>query len=88
MVQYTKERKGGLGFSQTSLKTVINHLIENCYFNVGNVTIKQSIGIPMGIDLATFWANLSLYSYEKENMPSLISSDKVNAEHFYSTKLH
>ena len=34
------------------------HLIENCYFNVRNVTIKQAIGIPMEIDPEPFSANL------------------------------
>ena len=28
----------------------MNIVIENCYFNVGNVTMKQAIGIPMGSD--------------------------------------
>ena len=37
--------KGGLGFNKTSLKTVLNHLIENCYFNSGSMTIKQAIAI-------------------------------------------
>ena len=42
MVQYTGGKiKGGLGFSKTSLKTAINRFIENCYFNVGNMTTKQ-----------------------------------------------
>ena len=55
---WEKKTKGGLGFSKSSLKKVINHLIENCNFNVRNVTMKQVIGIPMGIDLAPFWPNL------------------------------
>ena len=53
-----KKTKGGLSFSKTLLKRAINHLIENCYFNVGNVAIKQAIGIPMGIDQAPFLENL------------------------------
>ena len=39
----------------------------------------------MGIDPAPFWAKLFLYFYE-EHMPSLISSDKINARYFHSTK--
>ena len=34
--------------------TVINHLIENCYFNVGKVTMKLSLGIPIGTTLHHF----------------------------------
>ena len=31
-----------------SLVTIVIHLTENCHCNVENVTMKQSIGIPMG----------------------------------------
>ena len=34
-------------FSQSSLKIEVNHLIQNCYFTVGNIT--------MGIDPAPFF---------------------------------
>ena len=34
------------------LITAINHFIKNCYFNVGNATVKQATDIPLGIDLA------------------------------------
>ena len=81
-----KKTKGGLGFSKTSLKTAINQLIGNCYFNVGNVTMKQVIGIPMGNDPAPFWPNRFLYFYEEEYMPSLISSDKNQGKTFPFTK--
>ena len=47
---YWGKTKGGLGFSKTSFKTAINHLIANCYFYVGNATIKLVLGIPVGID--------------------------------------
>ena len=54
-----KKTKGGLGLSKTSVKTAINHLTENCYFDVGNVRMKKATGIPVGIDHpAPFWANL------------------------------
>ena len=62
-----KKIKGGLGFVKTSTETAINHLIENCCcFNIGNVTVKQAIGTPMGIDPAPFWANL-FYIPRKKN---------------------
>ena len=50
--------RGGLGFSKTSLKITINHLIQNCYFNVRSVTMKQAIGIPIGTAPAPLWANV------------------------------
>ena len=40
----------------------------------------------MGIDPAPFWANLFLYFHQEEYMPSLISSDKINARYFHSSK--
>ena len=74
---------GGLGFNKTSLKTVLNHLIENCYFNSGSMTIKQAIAIPMGIDTILFWPNLFLYFYEEEYRSSLIFFDKIKASYFH-----
>ena len=49
-----KQKGNELRFSKTSVKTAINHLIENCYFNVENEALKQAIGIPMKIDPALF----------------------------------
>ena len=80
-----KKTKEGLGFSKTSLKTAINHLIKNCYFNIATATMKQEIGIWMRIDSAPFWINIFLYSYEEEYMSWLIFSDKIQARHFQST---
>ena len=48
--------------------------------------MRQAIGIPMGIDPAPFWANLFLYQFEQRYMTDLISTDKVKARHFHSTK--
>ncbi len=78
--------RGKVGFSKQSLKTAVKFLIENCYFQVGDVTMRQAIGIPMGIDPAPFWANLFLYTYENDYIENLITSDKVKARHFHSTK--
>ena len=64
----------------------MNHLMENCYLNVGNVTIKQGIGNLIGIGHPPFSANHFLYSYEEEYMSSLTSSDKIKTRHFHSAK--
>ena len=81
-----KKPKSSVAFSRHSLKIAVKHLIENCYFTVGNVVMRQAIGIPMGIDPAPFWANLFLYQYEQRYMNNLILEDKVKARHFHSTK--
>ena len=46
--------------------------------------MKQAIDIPTGTGPKPFWEYLFLYSYEEENMSSLISSDKIKARHFLS----
>ena len=81
-----KKVKNGIGFTKSSLKTAVKHLIENCFFSVGNIILQQIIGIPMGIDPAPFWANLFLYFYEEQFMSHLISSDKIRAKRFHATK--
>ena len=81
-----KKTKDSVGFTKNSLKVAVKHLIENCYFTVGNTVLRQAIGIPMGIDPAPFWANLFLYAYEVNYMSELIDLDKVKARHFHSTK--
>ena len=83
---WSKKTKDSIGFTKNSLKVAVKHLIENCYFTVGNTVLRQAIGIPMGIDPAPFWANLFLYAYEVNYMADLIASDKVKACHFHSIK--
>ena len=53
--------------------------MQNCYFNIRNVTKKQAIGIPMGIDPAPFWVNIFLYFYEEEYISLVTSSDKIKS---------
>ena len=81
-----KKPKSSISFSRNSLKMAVKYLIENCYFTVGTVVLRQAIGIPIGIDPAPFWANLFLYQYEQRYMAELIERDKVAARHFHSTK--
>ena len=89
-VSWGKKSKTNPSFSKPSLKMAVKHLIENCFFTVGNCVLKQDIGIPMGIDPAPFWANLFLYTYESEYVSNLIKSgsndDKAKARHFHATK--
>ena len=66
-------------FSIPELKVLTAHLITETYFEFGNLVFRQSIGIPMGIDPAPFWANLYLHKYEYDHITSLIRSDKRRA---------
>ena len=83
---WRKKSIDNIAFSKTTLTTSLKHLIQNCYFMVGNSILRQKIGIPMGIDSVPFWANLFLYTYENKYMSELISNDKVKACHFQATK--
>lgn len=69
--------------TKASLKTDVNHLIENCYCKVGKTVMQQSISIPMRIDSVPFLANFYLCLFKEEYISSL---DKVKARHFHSTK--
>ena len=62
-------------FSKGEIKLAIKHLICECYFTVGNSVFIQTVGIPMGIDPAPFWANLYLYKFEYRFMKTFRSSD-------------
>ena len=55
-----KKAKHSVSFSRHSLKRAVKHLIQNCYFTVGNIVLRQAIGIPMGIDPAPFSFPLSI----------------------------
>ena len=48
--------------------------------------MQQSIGMPVEIGPTPAWTFFSLYSYEEEYTPILISSGKVKARHFHLAK--
>ena len=59
-------RKSSFVFDKSSLIEAVKFLITNCYFTVGNMLLKQIIGIPMGLDPAPYFANDFLFSYESK----------------------
>ena len=83
---FWSKQKKGISFSKAGLKQAVAFLIENCNFTVGNKVFQQSIGIPMGIDPAPFWANLFLYTYEADFISRTIPLDPIKARHFHATK--
>ena len=54
---------------------MVDHLISQSFFSIGNLVFRQCIGIPMGIDPAPFWANLYLYSFESKFIKRLITTE-------------
>ena len=81
-----KKSKDNIAVAKSTLKISLKHLIQNCYFMVGNSLLRQKIGIPMGIDPAPFWEKLFSYTHEIEYISELISNDKVKVRHFHATK--
>ena len=74
--------KCNITFDKSSLKLAINYLLDQCYFNVGNVIFRQVIGIPMGSDPAPFMANLFLYFYESKWLESTNKHNLIKARKF------
>ena len=48
----SKKRGHHFVFTKLLLKEAIKFLIHNCFFSIGNITMIQVIGIPMGSDPA------------------------------------
>ena len=62
MLRTGEHRQDNIAFSESTLTTSLKHLVQNCYFMVGNSLLRQKIGMPMGIDPTPSWANLFLYT--------------------------
>ena len=83
-VYWTNKGVGKHFFTKQSLKDAVKYLIVNCYFVVGNTVFIQKIDIPMGIDPASFWANLFLYYYESKHVQKLASQKNIRSYKYHS----
>lgn len=54
-------------------------------FTIGNVEVKQEIGIPIDKDPAPYWANFSLHFFEYKYIHQLISKGSPPANNFHGT---
>ena len=79
---FSRTKRKGNSYTLSQIKMMVHHLISETYFTVGNVLFRQSIGIPMGIDPAPFWANLYLYHYENIFITKLIRTDRYRGFKF------
>jgi hypothetical protein len=61
-----------------SLTLLIDWLIDNTYVEVGDIILRQNIGIPMGTDCAPYLANLFLFSYEFTYLNTLLKQKKFD----------
>ena len=60
----SKPKNNSCYFDKNTFQIAVKYLIENSIFEVGNVLIQQTIGIPMGTDPGPFMANAHLHYYE------------------------
>ena len=67
-------------YSKESIKSVLEYVIDNAFFQVGSKVFRQVIGIPMGSDPAPFIANLFLYIYENRFMTNLKKTNLSRAK--------
>ena len=78
--RWVKEaNKNCFGFNKQQMKNAVSYLLSNCYFTVGHKIFCQIIGIPMGPDLAPFFADIFLYYYESKWMNELKKNDHIRA---------
>ena len=69
-------------FTKEQVKMMVDHLVTQAFFTFGNLVFLQTIGIPMGIDPAPFWANLYLYHYESRFITHLSKTDRYRGFKF------
>ena len=77
-----KGKSRGRVYDKRKVKDVVKYLIENCFFTIGNLLFRQSIGMPMGSDPAPFFANLFLFFYEVQWIKSTKKLDYGRARRF------
>ena len=68
--------------SLRSLEQAVNYLLGNCFFKVGSQIFLQVIGIPVGSDPASFFANLFLFHYKSEWIGNMKTIDHHHARMF------
>ena len=76
------QKKFKITSDKSSLKLAINILLNNCFFNFGNLLFQQITGTSMGSDPATFIVNLFLYYYENKWLLETTKRDLRKARRF------
>ena len=68
--------------TKAKLKKWIKKAVENSFVLLGNGVLKQTKGVPMGMNPAPFLSELYLFMYELEFMEQLINKDDEHREMF------
>ena len=69
-------------YNKDQIFAMLDILIDNLFFQMGNRVYKQVIGIPMGVDPAPFMANLYLYHDESTFMEQLTKTNYSEAKKY------
>ena len=76
----SKKRGHHFVFTKPLLKEAIKLLLHNCFFTIGNFTMIQVIGIPMGSDPAPFFVNLFLAHKEADWVKTQCKLGTINVQ--------
>ena len=60
----SSHRDTAFAFTEAKLIKSVEFLLDNCYFEVGNLLYKQVIGVPIGINPGPYMANLTFWYFE------------------------
>lgn len=63
---------------------MIDYIIDNSVFKVGDKVMRQKIGIPMGTDPAPYFANLYLFFYESKWIRKMMKIEFGTLRKFYN----
>ena len=75
----TSTRDSTFYFDLDKLINCISYLIDNCYFSLGQINLRQIIGVPIGVSPGPYMANLTLWYYENKYMERLCKTDYFSA---------
>ena len=78
----TSKSKTGRSYSLQEIKSCLEFLINNSFFQVGFKIFRQVIGFPLGSNPAPFFANLFLFFYESRWLKSIKNSNYGVARKF------
>ena len=72
-------------FTKEDIYDMIDIVIDNAYFVLGDKVYRQIVGFPMGVDPAPPGANLYLYYYESTYIEKLTKEDYGKAKRYNHT---
>ncbi len=75
----------GNSYTKEEIFQMVDDIIFNAFFSVGDHVFRQKVGIPMGVDPAPFMANLYLYCYEFKWMEKMTKENRGIAIKFNKT---